>query len=484
MNALRNKLYITFPDYQLSVVDFCCAYTNDLAMERLIVRGFVVWIVMISVISPCTAQDVAASSLTITTPSDPANIEYTTTAGTDITFTVALTQSSGGAAVTDVTLYFSNNGNYEDATTKTEITVTGTKTATATATSITGLSASPQLDAANCDAYTHLCALLTTSVGSTTDNDICIAFGSTSGLAGKKSCPDVAASSLTITDPSDPANIEYTTTAGTDITFTVALTQSSGGAAVTDVKLYFSNNGNYEDATTKTEITVTGTKTATATDTSITGLSASPQLDAANCDAYTHLCALLTTSVGSTTDNDICIAFGSTSGLAGKKSCPANVAALSLTITTPSDPANIEYTTTAGTDITFTVALTQSSGGAAVTDVKLYFSNNGNYEDATTKTEIAVTGTKTATATETSIAALVASPQLDATNCAAYTHLCSVLTTSVGSTTDNDVCIAFGSSAGQAGKKSCPDGGGATSITIGISTLIGAFVITLFNNAV
>ncbi|XP_070546326.1 uncharacterized protein [Ptychodera flava] len=209
-----------------------------------------------------------------------------------------------------------------------------------------------QIDVANCQAYSHLCVVITvTSSGDdASNNDGCLEFGSDATKAGDKKCPDVAAkpSSFVITKPK-PSEIIYNTSADSAITFDIEASAADGQGTVTGVKLYFTNKDDYDTADTKSSAFdvggVTSTNVAAGATEKITGATASLKLDAANCAKYTNLCAVLQISTTDTisNNNDVCNKFGTTTADAGSKVCPEETP----DTTTPKDSA----TTVAGQSI-------------------------------------------------------------------------------------------------------------------------------------
>ncbi|XP_077977170.1 uncharacterized protein LOC144432767 [Glandiceps talaboti] len=271
-------------------------------------------------------NDIAASTLTVTAPPPATGVLALGTA-TDITFTLAYTVTGTGGTPTAVKVYASDGASK----TSTKVTATGTGAPTSTSSAVTasgsytGLKATITLDSTNCEAYTKLCAAITVTDDVATNNVVCINFGTSATDAGSKNCNDIAATTLTLTDP-DPAKSGFTKDKATEATFTLAYTVTGTGGTPTAVKLYFKN----DDATKKsTEVTATGTGAPTSTSAAVTasgsytGLKATVTLDGTNCEAYTNLCAALifTTADANTANNEACAVFGVGADKAGKKPC-------------------------------------------------------------------------------------------------------------------------------------------------------------------
>ncbi|XP_077977169.1 uncharacterized protein LOC144432765 [Glandiceps talaboti] len=440
--------------------------------------------VLVFNISMTNANTITADTLTLTVP-DPASSGFTQGTATTITFTLAYT-ATGSVIPTALKVYFSNAA---DSTKSTPVSATGTSgpdgsTAVTAAGTYTDFTASVTLDATNCAAYTKLCAIieLTTDDADTSDDFKCIDFGAGAALAGTKTCNDVAATTLTVTAPPPATGVLAVGTA-TDITFTLAYTVTGTGGTPTAVKVYASDGASKKS----TEVTATGTGAPTSSSSAVTAsgsytdLIATVTLDSTNCAAYTKLCAAITVTDDSATNNVVCINFGTAATDAGSKNCNGNdIAATTLTLTDP-DPAKSGFTEDKATEATFTLAYTVTGTGGTPTAVKLYFKN----DDASKKsTEVTATGTGAPTSTSTAVTAdgsytgLKATVTLDGTNCEAYTNLCAALTftTADDNTANNEACAVFGVGADKAGKKPCGSGSSATtsSTLMALTMVIGA----------
>ncbi|XP_070546186.1 uncharacterized protein [Ptychodera flava] len=133
---------------------------------------------------------------------------------------------------------------------------------------------------------------------------------------------DLMATAMSISAP-DPLTGGFTADTATMTTFTVSFSLT-GAHSPTDVKVYFSNA---DDSITSTEVTATGANAPDGTEVSSGGdyanLEASLTLDAANCEAYTKLCASIPVTDDDSTNNAVCIDFGADIAKAGTKTCIA-----------------------------------------------------------------------------------------------------------------------------------------------------------------
>ena len=136
---------------------------------------------------------------------------------------------------------------------------------------------------------------------------------------------DISAGTFTVKTPS-PTTGQYVADVASTITFDLAYSVT-GTVTPTAVKLYFSDATG--SAKSSPEVTATGTNAPTSPGSAIsiagtyTDLSASLTLDSSNCALYTRLCISieLTQNDDVTTNNELCIDFGSTAALAGTKVC-------------------------------------------------------------------------------------------------------------------------------------------------------------------
>ncbi|XP_070546194.1 uncharacterized protein [Ptychodera flava] len=284
---------------------------------------------IIGCISLCRAQnDIAATGLTVTGP-DPTSGGFTEGTETLTTFTVTFTLA-GSVTPTDIKVYFSNAAG---STKSTEVQALGGPdgSTAASGTEYVDLGASLTLDATNCAAYTKLCASITVADDDTTNNAFCIDFGAAGDKAGTKTCSDIAASTFTVTAPAPATNVFYIGEAVT-ITFTLAYTVTAPGGSPSDVKVYFSNA---DGSTKSTEVTAAGTNapdgSAVTSSGNYNGLTATLNLDAANCAAYTKACSSITVTDADATNNVACGDFGTAATNLGTKNCTAPAATESPT---------------------------------------------------------------------------------------------------------------------------------------------------------
>ncbi|XP_070546175.1 mucin-22-like isoform X2 [Ptychodera flava] len=299
-----------------------------------------IWLVSLSLTE---AQQVRVDALSI----GGVNTLTYTAGGSGQTVSVTMSATETGDAddgeVTKISIYFTNSDAFQDSNTVKssafEHTLTPAKDIPQ-GTQVTDLVAdvaSVLIDTANCQVYTHVCAVITATGDTNAADDFkCLPFGTTADThAGTKKCPDVVAkaSSFVITAPT-PSSITYDTSKDTAITFEIEATAADGPGTVTGVKLYFTDKNDYDTAQTKSSAFDAGgvtSKTVGAGATEkITAATASLKLDAANCDKYTHLCAVLqiTTTDTITNNNDVCNVFGTTAADAGSKACTDSASAI------------------------------------------------------------------------------------------------------------------------------------------------------------
>ncbi|XP_070546192.1 mucin-22-like [Ptychodera flava] len=437
---------------------------------------------IIGCIAMCRAQDdIAATGLTITAP-DPTSGGFTVGTATTITFTVTFTVS-GSVTPTSVGVCFTDDNTLSKST---EVTASGGPDGStpASGTEYAGLEASLTLDAANCNDYTQLCASFRVTDDNFNNDMVCIEFGAAADKAGTKTCNDITATALTVTVP-DPTSGGFTAGTSTPTTFTVTFTLK-GSVTPTDVKLYFSNAAG---STKSTEVTAGGSNapdgSTAASGTTYADLTASLTLDATNCAAYTKLCASITVADDDTTNNAVCIDFGTTADKAGTKTC-SDIAASTLTVTAPAPAANVFYIGEAVT-VTFTLAYTVTVSGGSPSDVKAYFSNA---DGSTKSTEVTASGTNapdgSAVTSSGSYVGLTATLNLDVTNCANYTKVCSSITVTDADATNNAACGDFGTDATNVGTKNCtaattesPTESKAEALSVGFVTVITMMVASV-----
>ncbi|XP_070546018.1 mucin-22-like [Ptychodera flava] len=214
---------------------------------------------------------------------------------------------------------------------------------------------------------------------------------------------------------------------------------------------------NADGSITSTEVTAEGPDapdgSTPASGTNYADLTASLTLDATNCAEYYKLCAYITSGDDDIANDEYCTGFGSTK--AGTKTCTNDIAATTLTVTSPAPATSVFYI---DTDIatTFTLAYTVTDSGGSPSDVKVYFSNA---DGSTKSTEVTAAGTNapdgSAVSSSGSFAGLTATLSLDATNCTAYTKLCLSITVTDADATNNVVCGNFGTAATNVGTKTC-----------------------------
>ncbi|XP_070546502.1 uncharacterized protein [Ptychodera flava] len=259
----------------------------------------------------CFAQEITVTSTSIT---NAGSVTYTAGGvAQTISITLGLTDTDGssgtgtGNTISKISVYFTDNVQYESSTpastsTAVEKTYTPAKTVTADVTDdktiIAGETVDLLIDVANCEAYTHVCVVITTGTANTvTDDDGCLPFGSHCTDAGSKVCPapGVLAASFTSTAP---ATYTIDTTTAVDFTFSIGLINTGASAVdVTGINVYLSDD---ESLTTKSAafagagVTFPVSVAAKAAGSTLTtGLTASIVADEAQCSSYKYICAQL-----------------------------------------------------------------------------------------------------------------------------------------------------------------------------------------------
>ncbi|XP_077996691.1 uncharacterized protein LOC144449999 [Glandiceps talaboti] len=419
----------------------------------------------------------AATTLTVANPSTNS---FTPNTPVTITFNLVVTESNGqDGSLTAIDLYFTNNAQYETAGIVKSTAFRATQPAAGTSTmlhpgpgtTIATSEATLTPDATNCIHYTHLCAVIIVAAdpGSTTDDDdVCVELTTTG--AGQISCTALAATALTVANPSTNS---FTPNTPVTITFDLVVTESNGQAgSLTAIDLYFTNNAQYETAGIVKSAAFSSTQPAAGTPTVLTASSrttistseATLTPDGTNCIQYTHLCAVIIVAAdpgSSTDDDDVCVALTTTT--AGQVACTA-LAATTLTVANPSTNS---FKPNSPVTITFDLVVTESNGQAgSLTAIDLYFTNNAQYETAGIVKSAAFRATQPAAgnptvltaSSGTTISTSEATLTPDATNCIQYTHLCAVIIVAAdpgSSTDDDDVCDELTTTG--AGRVMCTD---------------------------
>ncbi|XP_077996985.1 uncharacterized protein LOC144450262 [Glandiceps talaboti] len=154
-------------------------------------------VLLIGVTVNTDAQDVDLKTLTVT---DAQTITYKVDTPVKINFDLSAKAKNGGSdgSVTAINVYFCTYEEYSTVNASAAFSATfspspfpipagGTE-------DITNVNATLTLDSANCEAYSHVCAVATATGDTDDSNDYkCVGFGSASAKAGTKDdCPDAA----------------------------------------------------------------------------------------------------------------------------------------------------------------------------------------------------------------------------------------------------------------------------------------------------
>ncbi|XP_070573590.1 uncharacterized protein [Ptychodera flava] len=255
------------------------------------------------------------------------------------------------------------------------------------------------------------------------------------------SSQDVTVSSFSVNGAD---SLTYLTSVGTDVTFNITLDNSDSQTAgsVSDIKLYLTNNGEYDSADIKSSAFDTNYGTspiavpASATDEPVVDITATLSVDENNCESYTHVCVVLTSEGDNdVTNDDRCLGFGNTAADAGTKHCPQDdsVTISSFSVTDPS--TTIYLTGDTSIDLTIGFSNTDQFYAKEITSLDLYLTNSSDYSSDSVRKSAAFAVLDEASLPVTvgagdsdndAVQSTAAVTVTDDTQCDEWTHLCVV----------------------------------------------------------